>query len=64
VPPARSARWSLARRFAEVRELLKNPLLDALLEPACPFSEAAPVYARLAHAPGEALQTVFHYRSS
>jgi 2-desacetyl-2-hydroxyethyl bacteriochlorophyllide A dehydrogenase len=61
LPPGRSVRWSFDRRFAEVVELLKNPALDALLEPAVPLEQAAAVYARLARAPGEALQTIFHY---
>lgn len=62
IPPARSARWSYDRRFAEVTELLKNAALDALLRPAAPLADAARVYAELARTPGDALQTTLHYR--
>lgn len=61
LPAARSVGWSFARRFGLVTDLLHEPLLDLLLEPAVPFSEAPAVYARLAAAPGQALQTVFSY---
>ena len=61
LPPARAVGWSFERRFALVTELLKNPKLDALLGPPVPFDEAPATYARLARAPGDALQTVFHY---
>jgi len=61
LPPSRSAGWSLARRFALVSELLQNPALDALLDPAVPFSEAPATYARLARAPGDSLQISFSY---
>ncbi len=61
LPPARSVGWSFARRFALVTNLLKDPALDALLERAVPFAEAPATYARLARAPGDALQTLFHY---
>ena len=40
---------------------VENPALDALLDPAVPFVEAPATYARLARAPGAALQTVFSY---
>jgi 2-desacetyl-2-hydroxyethyl bacteriochlorophyllide A dehydrogenase len=62
LPPSRSVGWSLARRFELVCDLLQNPRLDALLDPAVPFEEAPAAYARLARAPGEALQTWFAYR--
>jgi 2-desacetyl-2-hydroxyethyl bacteriochlorophyllide A dehydrogenase len=61
LPPMRAAGWSFARRFELVLNLLQNPALDALLERPVPFDEAAATYARLASAPGEALQTVFRY---
>jgi len=61
LPPGRAAGWSFSRRFELVTDLLKNPALDALLERAVPFDEAASVYARLARAPGEALQMLFRY---
>ncbi len=61
LPPARSVGWSFARRFALVTDLLQDPALEALLERAVPFAEASATYARLARAPGDALQTLFHY---
>ena len=61
MPPSRAVGWSFARRFALVTDLLKDPALDGLLERAVPFDEAPATYARLARAPGEALQTLFHY---
>jgi 2-desacetyl-2-hydroxyethyl bacteriochlorophyllide A dehydrogenase len=63
IPPSHSAGWSFGRRFDLVTNLLKNPQLDALLDGAVPFDEAPATYARLARAPGEALQTVFSYPS-
>jgi hypothetical protein len=61
LPPSRSVGWSFARRFQLVTDLLQNPTLDALLDPAVPFAEAPATYARLARAPGDALQTSFAY---
>lgn len=61
LPPSHSVGWSFSRRFALVSELLKNPALDALLDPAVPFAEAPATYARLARAPGDSLQTSFRY---
>ncbi len=61
LPPSRSRGWSFARRFALVTNLLQDPALDALLERPVPFAEASATYARLARAPGDALQTLFHY---
>jgi hypothetical protein len=61
LPPSRGVGWSFGRRFQLVCELLQNPALDALLDVAVPFAEAPATYARLARAPGEALQTVFSY---
>ena len=61
IPPARSARWSLDRRFALVITLLQNPALDALLDEPVPLAHAEQVYARLARSPGDSLQTVFSY---
>ena len=63
LPPGRAPGWSYARRFGLVTDLLADPRLDALLEPALPFDEAPAVYARLARDPGDGLQTVFRYRS-
>jgi 2-desacetyl-2-hydroxyethyl bacteriochlorophyllide A dehydrogenase len=61
LPAARSVGWSFARRFALVTDLLKEPALDGLLERAVSFDEAPATYARLARAPSDALQTLFHY---
>lgn len=61
LPPSHSAGWSFGRRFELVTNLLKNPELDALLDSPVPFAEAPAIYARLAQAPGEALQTLFSY---
>lgn len=63
LPPSRSVGWSYDRRFELVTRLLQDSRLEALLDPPVPFGEAPAVYARLLHAPGEALQTVFDYRS-
>lgn len=63
LPPSHRAGWSLARRFELVSHLLENAELDALLDSPVPFAEAPATYARLAEAPGEALQTVFSYTS-
>lgn len=61
LPPSRSAAWSFDRRFALVANLLQNPELDGLLGAPVPFAEAADCYARLCHAPADALQIVFDY---
>jgi 2-desacetyl-2-hydroxyethyl bacteriochlorophyllide A dehydrogenase len=47
IPPRLSSRWSSARRFAIVDELLGEPKLDALIAPPVPLSDAAGLYARL-----------------
>jgi NADPH:quinone reductase-like Zn-dependent oxidoreductase len=61
LPPTRAAGWSFARRFELVCQLLRDPLLDVLLEPAVPFDAAPSTYERLVRAPGDQLQTVFGY---
>jgi len=61
LPPGRAPRWSFERRFWLVCELLKDRALDALLEAPIPFDDAPAAYARLARAPGAALQTSFDY---
>ena len=60
LPPTRVS-WSFDRRFELVTNLLKNPLLDALLDPPVPFDEAPATYARLAREPARSLQTLFRY---
>jgi 2-desacetyl-2-hydroxyethyl bacteriochlorophyllide A dehydrogenase len=62
IPPARTARWTIARRFDLVRALLARACLDTLIDPAIPFDDASNAYARLEATPGDALQTVFAYR--
>jgi 2-desacetyl-2-hydroxyethyl bacteriochlorophyllide A dehydrogenase len=62
IPSARTARWTAARRFGLVRTLLSRPSLDVLIEPPIAFGAAPGAYARLDHAPGDALQIVFDYR--
>jgi 2-desacetyl-2-hydroxyethyl bacteriochlorophyllide A dehydrogenase len=61
IPPSRRPRWNVGRRFALVSSLLKDPVLDALLDPIMPFDQAPAAYGRLAAAPGDALQVVFGY---
>ena len=62
IPPHKTARWDLGRRFALVTDLLLDARLDALVEVPVPFAEAASVYARLDSDPGAAIQSVFAYR--
>jgi 2-desacetyl-2-hydroxyethyl bacteriochlorophyllide A dehydrogenase len=62
IPAARTARWTVSRRFDLVRALLARACLDALLDPPVPFDAASETYARLDAYPGDALQTVFAYR--
>jgi len=61
LPAAKLARWSHARRFALVLELLVDSRLDGLIDPAVPFDVAAATYARLDADPVTALHTVFAY---
>lgn len=49
------ARWSHARRLALALELLRDPLLDALISGEDSFDALPPVMARLAETPGGAL---------
>jgi 2-desacetyl-2-hydroxyethyl bacteriochlorophyllide A dehydrogenase len=61
IPPARAPRWDRARRFDLVRTLLRDAVLDALVDGPLPFDSAADVYARLDRTPGQGGQTVFAY---
>jgi threonine dehydrogenase-like Zn-dependent dehydrogenase len=61
IPPEKSARWTAARRFALVLELLEDARLDALVDCVVPFDDAPGAYARLAADPGGSIQTVFSY---
>lgn len=60
IPPRRRARFDVARRFELVLELLADPRLDALFEPAVVFSEAPLAYRRLVTEPGPK-QLAFSY---
>jgi hypothetical protein len=62
LPPSRAPGWSFERRFGLVARLLGDSRLDALLDRPLPFAEAPAVYARLAEAPGQHLQSIFSYR--
>lgn len=48
IPAPLAPRWTHARRFELVQELLGEPALDALIAPPVPFDDAPRVYARLA----------------
>jgi threonine dehydrogenase-like Zn-dependent dehydrogenase len=61
LPAAKLARWSHARRFGLVLELLGDSRLDALIEPPVPFDSAPATYVRLDADPGASLHTVFAY---
>ena len=61
LPASRMPRWTAARRFDLVRQLLLDASLDALVDRAHPFADAAGVFERLDRAPGDAMQTVFEY---
>jgi threonine dehydrogenase-like Zn-dependent dehydrogenase len=61
LPPHRTARWDLARRFAKVLEFLEDARLDTLLDPPVDFADAPATFARLDAEPGLALHTVFAY---
>jgi 2-desacetyl-2-hydroxyethyl bacteriochlorophyllide A dehydrogenase len=61
IPPRKTARWTSARRFGFVLELLEDARLDTLVDPTIPFDEAPAAYARLSADPGASVQTVFSY---
>lgn len=61
IPPERTARWSLDRRFALVRQLLDDHQLDVLIDNIVEFNDAPEAYSRLQREPGSYLQTVFRY---
>jgi 2-desacetyl-2-hydroxyethyl bacteriochlorophyllide A dehydrogenase len=61
LPASKLARWSHARRFVLVLELLADSRWDELVEPPIPFDEASATYARLNADPGSSLHTVFAY---
>src|SRR5512133_837395 len=61
LPPSKLPRWTAARRFELVRQLLRRAELDGLIDPPISFDEAATAYARLDQAETTCLQTVFRY---
>jgi len=61
IPPRKTARWTMARRFELVLELLHDGRLDALLDPPIAFGQAPSAYARLSADPGGTVHTVFSY---
>ena len=61
LPPHKTARWDLTRRFAKVLEFLEDARLDALLDPPVAFADAPATFARLDAEPSLALHTVFAY---
>lgn len=61
LPPHKTARWDLTRRFAKVLEFLEDARLDALLDPPVAFADAVATFARLDAEPGLALHTLFTY---
>jgi threonine dehydrogenase-like Zn-dependent dehydrogenase len=61
IPGSRSARWSKARRNGLVQTLLKQPVLDQLLEKPVPFERAVSVYAQLDRQGTDSLQILFRY---
>jgi threonine dehydrogenase-like Zn-dependent dehydrogenase len=61
IPPALTPRWTLARRFEEVRRLLADARLDALVGDPVPFDEAPRAYEMLDAASDAPAQMVFRY---
>ena len=64
LPPHQVPRWSHARRFELVRRLLREPMLDALVDHRVSFDDAPETYARLDRNPSQFRQTVFVYGGS
>ena len=58
VAASRRARWSSARRLALALELLRDPVLDQLLEPDWPFADAPRALARVCSEPGALCQVL------
>jgi hypothetical protein len=63
LPPLLAPRWTRERRFDSVLSLLSDPALDALLEPARPFAQAAELYREIDADPGARLATLFSYEA-
>ncbi len=47
VPPARAPRWTYRRRLEKALELLRDPVLEALISGETPFAEMAEAYGRV-----------------
>lgn len=58
VAAARRARWSAGRRLALALELLRDPVLDQLLESDWPFADAPRALARVCGEPGALCQVL------
>ena len=61
LPPHKTARWDVTRRFARVLDYLGDERLDALLDPPVRFEDAPALFARLDADGGRALHSVFTY---
>lgn len=61
LPSQKTARWDADRRFATVVNCLRDPRLDALVDPLVSFADAPAWFARLDADPGCALHSVFVY---
>jgi len=58
VATSRRARWSAARRLALALDMLRDPVLDHLLEPDWPFADAPRALARVCGEPGALCQVL------
>jgi hypothetical protein len=58
VAASRRARWSAGRRLALALELLRDPVLDQLLESDWPFADAPRALARVCGEPGALCQVL------
>jgi threonine dehydrogenase-like Zn-dependent dehydrogenase len=52
LPPARTPRWSYARRMAKALNLLRDPALDALISGETPFEDLPDLYGAILSDPG------------
>lgn len=64
VAPAQRPRWEPQRRLALALELLADPVLDVLLAPPQPFSQAPRALAQTCHSQDPALCQVLDYQDS
>jgi 2-desacetyl-2-hydroxyethyl bacteriochlorophyllide A dehydrogenase len=61
LPPGKSPRWDVRRRFERVLDLLSDDRLDLLLDPPVSFREAAGLFARLDRDASSSLQAILAY---